>query len=52
MESHVMINFLPTVLNQLFRVLTAASNEEVAVNVTRYAYILLRHLHHSSFFLL
>uniref|UniRef100_A0A8C5FFD2 Dedicator of cytokinesis 9 n=1 Tax=Gadus morhua TaxID=8049 RepID=A0A8C5FFD2_GADMO len=35
MESHVMINFLPTVLNQLFRVLTAASNEEVAVNVTR-----------------
>ncbi|CAL8268097.1 unnamed protein product [Lota lota] len=35
MESHVMIKFLPTVLNQLFRVLTGATNEEVAVNVTR-----------------
>lgn len=35
MESHVMIRFLPTVLNQLFRVLTGATNEEVAVNVTR-----------------
>ncbi|KAJ3592631.1 hypothetical protein NHX12_007758, partial [Muraenolepis orangiensis] len=35
MESHVMIKFLPTVLNQLFRVLTGAATEEVAVNVTR-----------------
>lgn len=35
MESHVMIKFLPTVLNQLFRVLTSASQEDVAVNVTR-----------------
>ncbi|KAG7463763.1 hypothetical protein MATL_G00180100 [Megalops atlanticus] len=35
MESHVMINFLPTVLNQLFRVLTSATHEDVAVNVTR-----------------
>ncbi|XP_076119975.1 dedicator of cytokinesis protein 9 isoform X7 [Alosa pseudoharengus] len=35
MESHVMINFLPTILNQLFRVLTSATHEEVAVNVTR-----------------
>uniref|UniRef100_A0A8B9GMX1 Dedicator of cytokinesis 9 n=1 Tax=Amazona collaria TaxID=241587 RepID=A0A8B9GMX1_9PSIT len=35
MESHVMIAFLPTVLNQLFRVLTRATQEEVAVNVTR-----------------
>uniref|UniRef100_A0A669R6E1 Dedicator of cytokinesis 9 n=1 Tax=Phasianus colchicus TaxID=9054 RepID=A0A669R6E1_PHACC len=35
MEGHVMIAFLPTVLNQLFRVLTRATQEEVAVN---YAY--------------
>nr|XP_040057669.1 dedicator of cytokinesis protein 9 isoform X12 [Gasterosteus aculeatus aculeatus] len=35
MESHVMIKFLPTTLNQLFRVLTSATQEEVAVNVTR-----------------
>ncbi|XP_032878969.1 dedicator of cytokinesis protein 9 isoform X12 [Amblyraja radiata] len=35
MEGHVMINFLPTILNQLFRVLARASHEEVAVNVTR-----------------
>ncbi|XP_054018900.1 dedicator of cytokinesis protein 9 isoform X2 [Dryobates pubescens] len=34
-EGHVMIAFLPTVLNQLFRVLTRATQEEVAVNVTR-----------------
>uniref|UniRef100_A0A8B9JW50 Dedicator of cytokinesis 9 n=1 Tax=Astyanax mexicanus TaxID=7994 RepID=A0A8B9JW50_ASTMX len=35
MEAHVMINFLPTVLNQLFRVLTSAAQDDVAVNVTR-----------------
>ncbi|XP_075774882.1 dedicator of cytokinesis protein 9 isoform X6 [Pelodiscus sinensis] len=35
MEGHVMISFLPTVLNQLFRVLTRATQEEVTVNVTR-----------------
>uniref|UniRef100_A0AAR2KUS0 Dedicator of cytokinesis 9 n=1 Tax=Pygocentrus nattereri TaxID=42514 RepID=A0AAR2KUS0_PYGNA len=35
MEAHVMINFLPTILNQLFRVLTSAAHEDVAVNVTR-----------------
>ncbi|XP_055361233.1 dedicator of cytokinesis protein 9 isoform X4 [Betta splendens] len=35
MESHVMIKFLPTILNQLFRVLTGATQEDVAVNVTR-----------------
>ncbi|XP_025064396.1 dedicator of cytokinesis protein 9 isoform X2 [Alligator sinensis] len=35
MEGHVMIAFLPTILNQLFRVLTRTSQEEVAVNVTR-----------------
>nr|KAF6368216.1 dedicator of cytokinesis 9 [Myotis myotis] len=35
MEGHVMIAFLPTILNQLFRVLTRATHEEVAVNVTR-----------------
>ncbi|XP_030639154.1 dedicator of cytokinesis protein 9 [Chanos chanos] len=35
MEGHVMVNFLPTVLNQLTSVLTSASHEEVAVNVTR-----------------
>uniref|UniRef100_A0A8C5IA78 Dedicator of cytokinesis 9 n=1 Tax=Gouania willdenowi TaxID=441366 RepID=A0A8C5IA78_GOUWI len=35
MESHVMIKFLPTTLNQLFRVLTSAPQEDVAVNVTR-----------------
>ncbi|KAL1273165.1 hypothetical protein QQF64_029027, partial [Cirrhinus molitorella] len=35
MEGHVMINFLPTILNQLIHVLTSASNEDVAVNTTR-----------------
>ncbi|XP_041128635.1 dedicator of cytokinesis protein 9-like isoform X3 [Polyodon spathula] len=35
MEGHVMIKFLPTILNQLFRVLTRATQEDVAVNVTR-----------------
>ncbi|XP_076026223.1 dedicator of cytokinesis protein 9-like isoform X2 [Genypterus blacodes] len=35
MESHVMIKFLPTVLNQLFWVLTSATHEDVAVNVTK-----------------
>ncbi|XP_043098637.1 dedicator of cytokinesis protein 9 isoform X2 [Puntigrus tetrazona] len=35
MEGHVMINFLPTILNQLVHVLTSASNEDVAVNTTR-----------------
>ncbi|CAI5771866.1 of cytokinesis 9 isoform X23 [Podarcis lilfordi] len=35
MEGYVMIAFLPTILNQLFRVLTRANQEEVAVNVTR-----------------
>uniref|UniRef100_A0A1A8GGU9 Dedicator of cytokinesis 9 n=1 Tax=Nothobranchius korthausae TaxID=1143690 RepID=A0A1A8GGU9_9TELE len=35
MESHVMIKFLPTILNQLFRVLTSNTQEDVAVNVTR-----------------
>ncbi|XP_049335032.1 dedicator of cytokinesis protein 9 [Astyanax mexicanus] len=35
MESHVMINFLPTILNQLVRVLTTTSHEDVAVNTTR-----------------
>uniref|UniRef100_A0A672LY87 Dedicator of cytokinesis protein 9-like n=1 Tax=Sinocyclocheilus grahami TaxID=75366 RepID=A0A672LY87_SINGR len=35
MEGHVMINFLPTILNQLVHVLISASNEDVAVNTTR-----------------
>ncbi|XP_036425767.1 dedicator of cytokinesis protein 9 isoform X2 [Colossoma macropomum] len=35
MEGHVMINFLPTILNQLVRVLTTANHEDVAVNTTR-----------------
>uniref|UniRef100_A0A3P9II38 Dedicator of cytokinesis 9b n=1 Tax=Oryzias latipes TaxID=8090 RepID=A0A3P9II38_ORYLA len=35
MESHIMVNFLPTILNQLFCVLTRATHEEVAVNVTK-----------------
>ncbi|KAM9820909.1 LOW QUALITY PROTEIN: dedicator of cytokinesis protein 9-like [Neosynchiropus ocellatus] len=35
MEGHVMVNFLPTILNQLFCVLTRVTNEDVAVNVTR-----------------
>ncbi|XP_010789377.1 LOW QUALITY PROTEIN: dedicator of cytokinesis protein 9-like [Notothenia coriiceps] len=35
MEGHVMVNFLPTVLNQLFCVLTRATHEDVAVNMTR-----------------
>lgn len=37
MEGHVMVNFLPTILNQLFCVLTRATQEDVAVNVTRQA---------------
>lgn len=37
MEGHVMVNFLPTILNQLFCVLTRATHEDVAVNVTRQA---------------
>ncbi|RXN01054.1 Dedicator of cytokinesis protein 9 [Acipenser ruthenus] len=40
MEGHVMIKFLPTVLNQLFRVLTRATQEDVAVNVTRQVMVL------------
>ncbi|XP_077599633.1 dedicator of cytokinesis protein 9-like [Stigmatopora nigra] len=35
MQGHIMVNFLPTILNQLFCVLTRASHEDVAVNVTR-----------------
>ncbi|KAJ8003348.1 hypothetical protein DPEC_G00147390 [Dallia pectoralis] len=35
MQGHVMVNFLPTILNQLFLVLTRTTQEEVAVNVTR-----------------
>uniref|UniRef100_A0A8C6LJ83 Dedicator of cytokinesis 9b n=1 Tax=Nothobranchius furzeri TaxID=105023 RepID=A0A8C6LJ83_NOTFU len=35
MEGHVMVNFLPTILNQLFSVLTRTTHEDVAVNVTR-----------------
>ncbi|XP_056610167.1 dedicator of cytokinesis protein 9 isoform X2 [Triplophysa dalaica] len=35
MEAHVMVKFLPTVLNQLFRVLIISSLDDVAVNVTR-----------------
>ncbi|XP_050802676.1 dedicator of cytokinesis protein 9 isoform X12 [Gopherus flavomarginatus] len=35
MEGHVVIAFLPTILNQLFRVLTRTTQEEVTVNVTR-----------------
>uniref|UniRef100_A0A3B4AQK0 Dedicator of cytokinesis 9b n=1 Tax=Periophthalmus magnuspinnatus TaxID=409849 RepID=A0A3B4AQK0_9GOBI len=35
MEGHVMVNFLPTIINQLFCVLTRATHEDVAVNVTR-----------------
>ncbi|XP_046699682.1 dedicator of cytokinesis protein 9 isoform X1 [Silurus meridionalis] len=34
-EAHVMINFLPTILNQLFCVLISTAPEDVAVNVTR-----------------
>lgn len=33
-----MIKFLPTILNQLFRVLTSATQEDVAVNVTRHVH--------------
>ena len=39
METHGMIKFLPTILNQLFRVLTSATQEDVAVNVTRQVYL-------------
>ncbi|XP_027867121.1 dedicator of cytokinesis protein 9-like isoform X2 [Xiphophorus couchianus] len=35
MEGHVMVNFLPTILNQLFCILTRATHEDVAINVTR-----------------
>ncbi|KAF4109275.1 hypothetical protein G5714_010348 [Onychostoma macrolepis] len=35
MEAHVMVKFLPTILNQLFRVLIISSQDDVAVNVTR-----------------
>ncbi|XP_058258113.1 dedicator of cytokinesis protein 9 isoform X2 [Hemibagrus wyckioides] len=35
MEGHVMIKFLPTILNQLVRVLTTTSHEEVVMNTTR-----------------
>ncbi|XP_016894015.1 dedicator of cytokinesis protein 9-like isoform X3 [Cynoglossus semilaevis] len=35
MEGHVLVNFLPTILNQLFCILTRARNEDVAVNATR-----------------
>ncbi|XP_051998403.1 dedicator of cytokinesis protein 9-like isoform X2 [Xyrauchen texanus] len=35
MEAHVMVKFLPTILNQLFRVLTTSGQDDVAVNVTR-----------------
>uniref|UniRef100_A0A671MWP9 Dedicator of cytokinesis protein 9-like n=1 Tax=Sinocyclocheilus anshuiensis TaxID=1608454 RepID=A0A671MWP9_9TELE len=35
MEVHVMVKFLPTILNQLFRVLTISGQDDVAVNVTR-----------------
>eukprot|EP00062_Callorhinchus_milii_P020350 gi/632975902/ref/XP_007904488.1/ PREDICTED: dedicator of cytokinesis protein 9 [Callorhinchus milii] len=35
MEGHAMTNFLPTILNQLFRILSRATQEDVAVNVTR-----------------
>uniref|UniRef100_A0A671RTF6 Dedicator of cytokinesis protein 9-like n=1 Tax=Sinocyclocheilus anshuiensis TaxID=1608454 RepID=A0A671RTF6_9TELE len=35
MEAHVMVKFLPTILNQLFRVLTISGQDDVAVNVTR-----------------
>ncbi|KAG5833777.1 hypothetical protein ANANG_G00279480 [Anguilla anguilla] len=42
MESHVMINFLPSILNQLFCILTSstyedasATHEDIAVNVTK-----------------
>lgn len=37
METHVIINFLPTVLMQLFEVLTAATKgaPEIAVNSLR-----------------
>lgn len=41
MESHVMIKFLPTTLNQLFRVLTSATQEDVAVNVTKQVSLIL-----------
>uniref|UniRef100_A0A4W6EHU5 Dedicator of cytokinesis 9b n=1 Tax=Lates calcarifer TaxID=8187 RepID=A0A4W6EHU5_LATCA len=34
-SGHVMVNFLPTILNQLFCVLTRTTHEDVAVNVTR-----------------
>ncbi|CAN0290885.1 unnamed protein product [Lampetra fluviatilis] len=34
-ESHVMVAFLPTLLNQLFHVLTHATHSDVAINATR-----------------
>lgn len=45
MEGHVMVNFLPTILNQLFCVLTRATQEDVAVNVTRRATRTRPHVH-------
>ncbi|ETE65390.1 Dedicator of cytokinesis protein 9, partial [Ophiophagus hannah] len=45
MEGHVMIAFLPTILNQLFRVLTRATQEDVAVNVTRVIIHVVAHCH-------
>uniref|UniRef100_A0A8C1NT49 Dedicator of cytokinesis 9 n=1 Tax=Cyprinus carpio TaxID=7962 RepID=A0A8C1NT49_CYPCA len=57
MEAHVMVKFLPTILNQLFRVLTISSQDDVAVNVTRsvlycvcYSLILVRFHFHSFIF--
>lgn len=40
METHVIITFLPTVLMQLFEVLTAATKEahEIAVNSLRWVF--------------
>lgn len=42
MEGHVMINFLPTILNQLVWVLTTATLEDVAVNTTRWGALLIQ----------
>ncbi|KAM4700386.1 dedicator of cytokinesis protein 9 isoform 11-T11 [Discoglossus pictus] len=45
MEGHVMIAFLPTILNEMWRVLTRATQEEVAVNVTRVIIHVVSHCH-------
>ncbi|XP_053563795.1 dedicator of cytokinesis protein 9 isoform X2 [Bombina bombina] len=45
MEGHVMIAFLPTILNQMCRVLTRATQEEIAVNVTRVIIHVVSHCH-------